>query len=142
MISIEEALFRYLSGYAGLSELVGDRIYPDVLPQKVTMPAVKHQRIDTPREYSHSGDSNLAHPRFQFSGFALTKPAAKAVADQIRAAFNAYNQGRLNGTIVAMGGAGGVDVQFCQVEDERSDYEPETLLFRTDVDVILWQAET
>lgn len=133
-MTINEALYGYLSGYAGLVALIATRAYSLVAPQNVTKPYVRFQRIDTPREYSHQGYSGLAHPRFQFSVFAETPESAKAVVDQVRTALQGY--------VGTMGGSGGVTVQAAMVVDERDNYEPDTKLYREDIDVILWHAET
>lgn len=140
-MTLEEALYTHLSGYAGLTALVSTRIYPDEMPQGCAKPAVVYQRIDTPREYTHDGPAHLAHPRFQFTAWALPSATAsgsttaKAVADQIRAALDGYT-----GT---MGGAGGVAVQAVFVADERSGFEMDgqTRLHSYQLDVILWHEE-
>lgn len=132
-MTMEEALYAYLSTYAGLTALIGTRVYPFVLPQNAAKPAVTFQRVDTPREYTHDGYAGLAHPRFQFACFALSQPASAAVAEQIRLALQGYT-----GT---MGGVGGVVVQFAVVVDQRDGYENDTKLFSTALDVIIWHEE-
>ncbi len=132
-MTIEEGLYSYLSGYAGLTALVGTRIYPLVMPQNVTMPAIRYQRISSSRIYSHDGPNKLTHPRFQFSCFAESYATAKAVANQVRFALAGYQ-----GT---MGGAGGVTVQFAIVDDEVDLYEDETKLHHVAVDVVVWHEE-
>src|SRR6185369_7000841 len=44
-MQVEEALFRILSGNAGVSALVVDRIYPGVLTQKVVYPAIAYRLV-------------------------------------------------------------------------------------------------
>jgi len=130
-MTIEEELYDYLSVYAGLAALVGTRIYRDRFPDNVVKPAIKYQRIDTQREYSHQGYSGLARPLFQFSCFGESQPATKAAIDQVRIALQGY-----------AGTMGNVLVQGAIVVDERSDYEPDTRLFRYDIDVQIPHDET
>ena len=63
MAELEQALFTRLDGFAGLTSLVVSRIYPLILPQNPTLPAVTYQRIDGIREDGIAGSHGLAHPR-------------------------------------------------------------------------------
>jgi len=130
---IEEALYAYLTNYAELTALVGDRIYPVILPQNTTLPAVTFQRISGIREYSQSGPSGLAHPRFQFSCWAEKYEEAKAVAEQIRLALEGYKG--------MMGGSDGVRVDAIYVEDDHDIYDPETKEYHVALDAIIWHEE-
>lgn len=132
-MKIEEALFSHLKSHAGLSALVGTRIYPQIMPQGVTMPAVTYQKISGPREYSHGGPSELAHPRFQLSCWAKNYSTAKDIAEQVRLALQAYR-----GT---MGGAGGVTVYGAFLENEIDLYESDTRLYHIPVDFSIWHKE-
>ena len=64
--------------------LVGSRIYPLRLPQGATLPAIRYQRISTPRYHAMGGDSNLSSPRMQLDIFAETYGSAKAVSEALR----------------------------------------------------------
>lgn len=91
MADIEAAVYSILTADSTLSALVGTRIYPNVVPQDVTLPAVAYQRISTSRVYSHSpGVSQLARPRFQFTSVARSYSDVKAVANALRGALDAY----------------------------------------------------
>ena len=128
---IEEALFSHLSAFAGLTALVGTRIYPMLLPQQATLPAVTFMKVSNP--YIRTFGSTIgAQPRFQFSCWATTYLGAKAVADQIKAALDFYA-----GTM-----GGGVVVRAGLVENELDDYDPETKRYHVPVDVILWHEGT
>jgi hypothetical protein len=75
-MEIEEALVTEFSTRPAITALVGDRIYPQKLPQADVaddavppppfLPALVYRRIDTPRVTTHdqgAGDE-LVHPRF------------------------------------------------------------------------------
>ncbi len=127
---IEEALYTHLISHAGLTAIVGNRIYPVLLPQDVTFPAVTYQRISTVREYAQEGPSGLAHPRFQFSCWAETYEEAKAVAEQIRFALSGY-KGTINN----------VRIDAVYIEDDNDIYDPETNIYHVALDATIWHEE-
>ena len=125
-MTLEDAIYNYLSGYAGLVPLVAQRVYPVILPQTVTLPAVTFSRV------SRVGESDLnglawSVARFQFSCWAKKHTTATATAAQVRAAFQDY-QG-------VMGGSGGISVMGADVVNEVDLYSAETGIFHVAVDV-------
>jgi hypothetical protein len=91
MSELEEALYTRLSNYAGLSVLVGARIYPIKMPEAPTYPCVTYQRVDTVREHGMTADHGLTHPRMQVDSWAVTFAAAKAVGEQVRLALQRWD---------------------------------------------------
>jgi len=125
-MTIEELLVARLTGYPALAALVGNRVYPLVLPQNVALPAMTYQRISTLRVRSHSGPSGLAHPRFQFACWADSYAEAANVTRVLRLA--------LDGFKLTPGGA-------ALSENEIDDYEAETGRWRINADYIIWHSE-
>lgn len=136
MITIEEGLFAYLSTNAGLVALISTRVYPNKLPETVTLPALTYQRIDSPRVHTHdtSGATGTAYPRFQFDAWATTYASAKAITDALRAALNGYR-----GTMGTGGTA--VTVQGALVQDESFDDFADAGMLRISSDYIIWHLE-
>jgi hypothetical protein len=134
--TIEEGLKARLLGVAGVVALIVDRVYAIRLPQTVTTPAVTIQRISTPRLHSHdtSGSTGTAHPRVQIDAWAGTAASAKAVTDQVRAALNGYR-----GTVTV--GTKTVIIQAALINDERASFEPDSGLYRTSADYVVWHTE-
>lgn len=130
---LEEALYTYLSTYAGLIALTSTRIYPEEKPQNCIMPAVVYSRISTPREHTMGTDPGLASPRFQFTIYDTNHKNMLDVKAQIKAALQDYSG--------VMGGAGGVTVQAVILDDENAGYDAETKQYYTDVDYIIWHLE-
>lgn len=133
MAELEEALLSRLANYGGLSALVVARIYPMILPQKPTLPAVTYQRIDGERESGMTQEHGMAHPRMQVDCWAATYSAAKAVATQVRGALQ-----RWSGTVA------GVTVLDSFLESDRDLYEPGTGgqdIFRVSLDFLIWHRE-
>lgn len=68
-----------------VAALVAGRVYPLVVPQQVSRPAIAYQRISGPRTYSHSGPT-LAFARFQITCEGTTYAEACRVAAVVRVA--------------------------------------------------------
>lgn len=124
---LEEALFSYLTGYAGLSALIGTRLYPVQFPQGVTLPAMTYQQVSSPEVYSHDGYSGLRSPRFQFTCRGSTYLEAKQVAAQLKAALRGY-AGLM---------AGSVNVRGARIENEIDQIEPELGIYDVIVDAVI-----
>ena len=129
----ETALYNYLSTYSGLAALISIRIYPLILPQTPTYPAVVWQQISGPRVHAMGDDPGITSPRYQFTCYGATHADAVAVAKQVRLAFENYS-----GT---MGGTGGVTVYHAEVENQLSQYNDAVKVFCSIVDVIIWHEE-
>ena len=125
----EEGLFYYLDNYEALAEEVDNRIYPILLPQEATLPAVVYTRISTPRLYKLE-DEFLPQGRFQFDCYAEEFQEAKEVAADVKAALDLYS-----------GAMGAYTVEMCIIEDEMDTYEPETGYWRSMVEVVIWYIE-
>lgn len=132
-MTVETALYNYLSGFAGLVALVSTRIYPLILPQTPTLPAVVYQQVSGPRIHAMGDDPGITSPRYQFSCWDDDHAGAAAVAQQIRLAFENYSG--------LMGGAGGVTVYHASVENMSSEYYDEAKLYRVLVEVIIYHGE-
>lgn len=130
MAVLEEGLFTYLSTYAGLTSLISTRVYPLVIPQGATLPCLTYQRISTVRSPSldSSGIGNeLSSARFQFDVWATTALSAKTITDQLRAALHGKK-----------GTMGSVTIHSALVDDEQSNFEPDTKIYRSRSDYFIW----
>ena len=120
-MSQESDLVTYLNATAGVTTLIGQRVYPTQIPQEVTLPAVGFFRVDTPAEYVHSQAlAVVERPRFQFDCWASTYLSAIGVAAALKTALLGWRA------------AGGKTVRI------RNQYdlpEPETERWRRAVDV-------
>ena len=130
MPELEQALFSRLDGFAGLTSLVVSRIYPLVLPQNPTLPAVTYQRIDGIREDGIAGSHGLAHPRIQIDSWGSTYTSAKDVATQVRTAL--YRQTWTEDTVAVLDAF---------IEDDRDFYEDDVKIFRVSQDFLIWHRE-
>lgn len=129
-MTIEAALYSYLSTYAGLTALIGLRIYPVDITQDAEMPAVAYQLVDDLPVHSGGADLIVHAARFQFSCWGTTYLNACAVAVQIKAALQDYS-----GT---MGGSGGVKIQRSFLEMTTDLFDEEMRRCGRACDFVLW----
>lgn len=117
-MSAESILNGVLTGAAPLSALVGTRIYPDVLPDKTSYPAVVFSREKTERVTSISGRSFGAEIVFHIAAWGKSRTQVDAVADEIEIATDASSQ-------IVLG-------------DRTASYDPDTDLFASGIEVTLY----
>lgn len=128
---IEAALYSYLSTYAGLTDLISTRLYPLVLPQNPTYPAITYLKVSrVGGRAMKSTNPRHIRARFQFSCWATSYSSAKAVAVQVQTALQDYNG--------VMGGSGGVTVLDSEPINELDIYEPDTKLYHVPIDIMIW----
>jgi hypothetical protein len=97
---IDEALFTRLSGFAGLSSLVGSRIYPVMLPQSPTYPAISHFSIGGGETVMAMGsDPGLVVAQWQFSAWGSKAKDARDAIEQVRLALQRF-RGTVSGTVI------------------------------------------
>ena len=127
-MTLEEGLYSYLQSQTGVTALVGTRIYPLLLQQVETLPAVAYQRISTQRNSSHGGPAKASIARIQFDALAATMTQAQAVLAAIRNACDG-----VGGTL-----GGGVVVSTMQADDEQTFYDEETRYKRATLDLVVY----
>jgi hypothetical protein len=67
-----------------VSTIVGQRMYPDVLVQRASMPAICYYIIRTEREHTLAGVSKFAHATTTVDCYSTTRDGAQALAKAIR----------------------------------------------------------
>lgn len=132
-MAIDDAIYAQAASHAGLQALIGTppRLYPATAPQNAVAPYVVVQQISGVRVHAMGADPGVAHPRFQFTAWALTDTAAKAVAVQVMACYS-----RWRGTVA------GTEVLDCFLENELGlGLDPDAKLYQRVVDFLLWHRE-
>lgn len=129
-MSIESVIYDRATGHAGLSALVSTRVYPNVAPQNVTVPFVTYRRVSAVRPSGFGSDVGIVEARFQFDMYATTYSGARAVAEQVRAAFQRWTNS--SGTVV----------YETRIENELESFDAEpALLHRAVTDIVFHYAE-
>lgn len=127
MAVFAEGLFTYLSS-GGTN--AGARIYPNALPQGVALPAIRYVLVSDPPEHTHSGESQLKHPKYQLDCVADGDEGykdANMLAEQVIALVNGY-----------VGAMGAFTCHAGFRDDRRDNFDPETGRHTAQVDVTIW----
>jgi hypothetical protein len=101
------------------------RIYPQVLPQSPTYPAVTYQQISATREHAQGVDAQIQIVRVQVDSWGSTYSQARQLSSEVTARLS-----RFKGT------AGGILVHDILAENEADLFEPETKTYRVSQDYI------
>jgi len=135
-MSIEAALFGYLSGGSPVGGIVGARIYPMIMPQQLqgdpsALPCIIYQRLSTDRQQKFCGTDGLVRSLFQLTLYADTFAATVTLAEQTRRA------------LIDFGGyMGSVRVRKVFLDDTWGALEPEPGLFGAVQRFVVWHDET
>jgi len=115
-------------GHAGLSALVGTRVYPR-LPENFTLPLLRYRVISANDEYvrDRSTVPGRAKYRIQFDCYAATEDASNALADQLVLAWSGYD-------------GGGCPLGKCWIQNRTDSYNTALNRHRVIVDVQIERA--
>ena len=124
-VDFEIVLLRTLREDAGLSALVGNKVFALVIPQGTKLPCITFQRIGGMPANTLSGHSGLEEIDLQIDVWARDYDEAKAIAKAVRAAMSPSGP------------------QFCAHLIEDQDlYEDGTNYFRVSMEFKVWFLET
>jgi hypothetical protein len=105
----------------------GERVYPQVLPQGGTYPAITYTVISRVPLHAMGSDAPLVRYRVQVDAYGSTYAEAHTVAKQVEARLS-----RFRGTL------GEDDVLDCLLDTAADGYEQETALRRVSMDFTLF----
>ena len=112
MAEVRVALRSYLLTKTAITDIVGQRIYAQQLPQSATIPAVTMTTISESYDHDLAGLAGLVQTRIQFECFATTELVALQLADAIIWC----------GVDTLKGLSGGINFRSVMVEDGRRCY--------------------
>lgn len=87
-MSIEQGLVAHLLADAGVSGIVGTRVYAELRPQKSVLPAIVYTRVGSTHENTLDGPSPFVTVRMQVDCWSSTYGGSKTLADAVRVALN------------------------------------------------------
>lgn len=91
-MSLQTAIFAYLSADAQLTALVNTRIYPVRLPEKATIPAITYRRVSTNREETYGGGTDTwVRARVQFNCWGRSETEAADVGTALLILLSGYD---------------------------------------------------
>lgn len=115
-MTFEAALTAKIAATAGLTALVGARVYPDAAPEGVTGDYLVYQLQNRDDLAVLDGTTNtLVKDTVELTPYGVNRLAVAAIRDAI---FTAFNGVAARGT---WGGAGGLAVRSCVVESASAD---------------------
>ena len=129
-MSAEAAIYAQLSGDAGVTALVGARIYAQRLPQRPTLPALSYTSISKIRPQAMGVATGLSETRVQVDAWATDYATVRGLADAVRAALER-----------ARGSIGGVTVQDILPENEGDALDDEGTRYRVSLDWRVWHED-
>ena len=115
-----------LIGDSAIAALAGTRVYPVLLPQAPTLPAITYQFVSGFREPGLDGPPGLNRARVQLDCWASTYMESEALANAVRLALDGFQGG--------VGGSPARQVQGIFFAAERDLYEPDAIAYRRSVD--------
>lgn len=124
-MGIEAELFEVLTEAAAVAALVGTRVYPMILPQNPTLPAVVYQEIRTEARAAADGDTGQRESRFQLTWWATSYAAVKSGKAALVGLLSGYRGG---------------SIELITVDAMHDDRDPETGWWSEIADVVvLWK---
>lgn len=126
MAGLEEGLVTYLKANGGVAALVGTRVYPLILPQEATYPALAYMVVSDDRPQSHSGPTGLATPRIQIDCWGATYGATKLLERAVRLALEGY-----------VGAMGSVTVRGVFLDTAQDLFDEEAQKYRVRMDFFI-----
>lgn len=88
---IEQQLYTQLTTFPGLAALIGDRVYPQQLPQGVQLDAITYTNISlAPVQDRDSRAATYSRDRYQIDGWSASFDGAVALRRQIVLAMGAW----------------------------------------------------
>lgn len=118
-MNVEQQLYTVLAANAPVAALVITRIYPLLMPQGVTLPAISYQRVATVPNNDLEGTQNHEWVRVQVDCWHNNYAGVKALAAAVRTALQ-------------------VTPVYGQLLTELDDYDSEEKLFRVIQDFNIW----
>lgn len=120
-MTIEEALFGFLSGRPEITAVIGSsptRFYPVAAPQNPLAPFAVYQQINEDRERAGSGPTRAVEATFNLTCWHESYPGAKALARVLRHELDE-----------ATGWWGEIEIASVQASQTRDDFNGDLQLF-------------
>jgi len=133
-MSIEEGIRYILINDTDVAALISARVYPMLMPQGYTLPAIVYQRISVDRPHTlDQGPVGRAIGRFQVDCYAETYAAVNELANKVRLALDGF-KGDMGSQSVSVGGI--------HLMSDRDLFEEATEIYRVTHDYFVPYFET
>lgn len=137
-MSLNGAVRSILTNAAGVTALVGTRVYAITAPQDDPLPDVTYQRIGAEHTHLWAADAGLIRAEVQVDCWGRTLAEASSVRDAVLAALNRYG-GTADGTVIQ---EALVINEFDQHDTEATPVgRTDTGVYRRTLEFALWYEE-
>ena len=130
---LESALFTYLSTYAGITALIGARVYHIYAPPQATKPYLTYQRLGSEFIDVFGDTITLRKVSIGVAAIATTDLEAATLRVQVMTALHSYSG--------MMGGGAGVKVHAAIANDISEDFDFETKTYIVPMEFLVWAEE-
>lgn len=138
-MNIFESIRAHLAATAGISSIVGTRVYHGERPQNSDLPAVAFDESGDAESFQDISGANAGIARIGISIECYTAgpspTAAITLREAVRDALQTWPKS-------PMGGAGGVEVWYCDYTGQSGQYDAETLTIIREISFELMYTET
>lgn len=134
---VESAIYNLLVSDVAIAALVSSRVYPLILPQNATYPALVYSKVSGARLHHLTGSAGRAMPRITVSCWATTYLGAKQLAALVRATLDGFR-----GTLTDGNSPAGTCAASVLIENELDDYDESAKKYRVILDFMVNHAET
>ena len=124
-MSVETELYTLLTSESDITDLVGTAIYPYVIPQDVSLPAIVYQQIAGVPGYTADGQDNLTPYELQVTCWDNSYSDVRELATKTKAALTAYS-------------GGNIDVIYITGEGDIPSLEGDRTRFGKRIDIRIW----
>lgn len=88
--TIEKAIYSILANDPDVEGLVSTRVYPLIVPQGASMPAITYEQNSGPREHTMTGPIGMVPAMFVINCWSSTYAQSRTLADYVRIALDGY----------------------------------------------------
>ncbi len=117
-MNYEQALVKKMEATTAITNLVGTRIYPNIIPQDASLPAIAYKTTASSEMIAHDKTLILQKVTVQMTVRAATYASGKSVIAALKSTFRGFTG--------SMGGTGGITVYFTALENELDEYDKDS----------------
>lgn len=128
---IDQSIYELLKANASVIALIGDHIYPGVVPSKIKNAAIRYVVSDNPSEFDSSGVEAKKKASVQIDIFHKHYTKNRTLSQAIQTEFHGYK-----------GIQGSIDISLIEVLDSDLTFDSKTREYRTTITLTVTYRET
>jgi hypothetical protein len=120
-------IYKVIRGRLSGATSASSRVYPLILPQQATLPAVTYSTISDITTHAFNQDATIKVARVQVDCWALTYLESQTLANEVATLLSRY-----------IGTVSGVNVQDITLQSQQDIYESDTAHYRASQDYMIF----